>query len=118
MASSRVWRALAVIVLVNEATLRWAALVVPVGVAALAAPVAIRRAHPVAAVLLLIAGAAFLGLVEPQAVPLALAALAYVLYAVASQCSMAVSVPALVAVLATSAATALPDFQHRGAHLC
>ena len=111
------YAALAVIVLVNEAAAGWAALVVPLGVVVLAAPVAIRRAHPVAAVLLLIAGAAFLGVVEPQAVPLALAALAYVLYAVASQCPVSVSVPVLIAGLATSGATALPDFQHRGGFL-
>ena len=85
-----------------------------VGAVCLAVPIAERRRYPVAALLLTLATCGILAIVQLRSVVAGLAALAYVLYPVATSTRLRTSVLALAAALAAACATALPDFKHTG----
>jgi len=89
-------------------------LAVPVGAVLVTLPIAWRRRHPAGSTALLFAGAAAIGLLQPRSIILALVALAYVLYTLASTCRPRTALVGLAASLAAAVATALPDFRHGG----
>jgi signal transduction histidine kinase len=103
----------AALVLVNEATGSVRLAAVPLLLAAVIAPMALRRRWPVSAVLIEVTAVAVVGLVEPRAVLVGLVALGYVLYAAAAAPPL-VALGLLATALLAATATALPDFRHPG----
>ncbi len=104
-------------VLVNENEGGWNALLVPLLAALVIGPMATRRRWPAPSLAVAVAGAVMLWWTEPRAVSVALLAVGYSLYTVATSSRLPSALAGLAVAVVAPAVTVLPDLDHRFAAL-